>query len=139
MKKLLPFILIGVVALVGIGVALFFFLGREPKEKPIVYFEYPLGEQYTNILPEDQNSTARKPVLKYSPVIQYTSEATLAQLNEKSTFIKNEVRKYFMGRNATQINRLDRVQEDLTELIIEILESDTDTITNVLFLEFIVQ
>ncbi|MCK8058767.1 MULTISPECIES: flagellar basal body-associated FliL family protein [unclassified Fusibacter] len=143
MKKIIIFGGIGlVVVIIGVVVAIVVLGGnKEPKVEPIVYSEFPLGEQYTNIVTEE--GAARKLILKYNPVIEYTEidkDVDLLQLiTDRQTLIKNEFRKYFMTRDVEQLNRLDRVQEDLTEKVIEILESDTESITNVYFLEFIIQ
>ncbi len=139
MKKILLFGGIGlVVVIIGVVIAIFM-LNREEKPKEIIYSEFPLGEQYTNIAIKEGETPSRKPVLKYSPVIQYTDEKMAEVFPTKQTLILNEFRKYFMSRNSEQLNRLDRVQEDLTEIAIEIMASDSEKITNVFFLEFIIQ
>lgn len=139
MKKILIFGGIGLVVVIIGVVAAIFLLGGEKEPEPIVYLEFPLGEQYTNITQKPSDQGTRKTVLKYSPVIQYTNAELTETFPAKQTILLNEFRKYFMSRNSDQLSRLDRVQEDLTEMAIEIMESDTDSITNVFFLEFIIQ
>lgn len=139
MKKIILFGGIGlVVVIIGVVVAVFM-LNREPAVVEVVYSEFPLGEQYTNITMEPNQTSTKKTVLKFSPVIQYTGEEMAVELPLKQTLLINEFRKYFMSRTATQLSKLDRVQEDLTEIAIELLESDSETITNVFFLDFIIQ
>lgn len=139
MKKIMIFGGIGLVVVIIGVVAAIFLLGGEKEPEPISYLEFPLGEQYTNISQPEGETTARKTVLKYSPVIQYTNADLTEVFPTKQTVLLNEIRKYFMSRTAEQLGRLDRVQEDLTEMAIEIMESDSDSITNVFFLEFIIQ
>ncbi len=141
MKKILIFGGIGLVLVIIGVVAAVFLLNREPavEEVHIVHLEFPLGEQYTNITMDPNQPTTRKTVLKFNSVIQYVGEEMTAILPEKQTLLINEFRKYFMSRTAVQLANLDRVQEDLTEIAIELLESDSETITNVFFLEFIIQ
>lgn len=139
-KKLIIIIVAVLLALIVVGVAIFMFVLRgngDDTPEPVVYQEFPLGEQYTNI--KQAESATRKTVLKYSPVIQFTNAEIETVLTEKKTIILTEMRKYFMERTAEQLERLDRVQEDLTDIVIEITETDPDTITNVLMLEYITQ
>ena len=139
MKKIIIFGGVGVlVVIIGI-VAAVFFLNQEPKVVEVSYLEFPLGEQYTNIAVPEGETPSRKPVLKYKPVIQYTNEELTLSLTANQTLLLNEFRKYFMSRNAVQLSRLDRVQEDLKEIAIEILKSTSEDVTNVFFLEFIIQ
>lgn len=139
MKKIIIFGGIGlVVIIIGVVVAIFM-LGGDKEPKPIEYSEFPLGEQYTNIAEEEGSTATRKPVLKYSPVVQYTNADLAEVFPTKQVLLLNEFRKYFMSRTATQLNRLDRVQEDLTEIAIEVMGSDSETITNIFFVEFIIQ
>jgi len=143
MKKMIIIGGIAAVVLIAVVLVVIFVVlpGGEDKEpEPTVYSEFPLGEQYTNIAEMDGVTSARKPVLKYSPVIQYPEDAdVMAALTTNQTVIGHEFREYFMARNEEQLSRMDRVQEDLTEIVIEVTELDTEKISNVFFVEFIIQ
>ncbi len=141
MKKIIIIAVAVVILLVAAGgAAWFFFLKPNDEEEVEVepsYFEFPLGEQYANIKVEGEET--RKPILKYSPVIRYTDEKYRAELDKNKTYILTEMRKYFMGRTPEQLAQLDHVQEDLTDLVIQVLKTDPEMVTDVLFLEFITQ
>ncbi|PIE77291.1 MAG: hypothetical protein CSA13_00205 [Clostridiales bacterium] len=142
MKKIV-IIVVAIVLLIAVaGGAAWFFLMRpsddEPKKEALpTTFEFALGEQYTNI--KVGEGETRKTILKYSPVVQFTDEDYRSVVEQNKTVIINEMRKYFMNRTADQLTQLDRVQEDLRDLVIQELRSDPTTISNVLFLEFITQ
>ncbi len=145
MKKKIIIAVVAVLILVIGGVAAFFiFFNKDDSEKEVVinYVEFPLEVQYTNIKESaDRSQDLRKSVLKYTPVIKYAEgEETLALLTANKTEIQNEMRKYFMSKDREQLSKLERVQEDLSDLIVEILElEDPELINNVLFTEFIIQ
>ncbi len=141
MKKIIIIAVAVVILLVAAGGAAWFFFLKpsadEEVEKEPTYFEFPLGEQYTNI--KDEGESNRKPILKYSPVIRYTEEKYREELDANKTYILTEMRKYFMERTPDQLAQLDNVQEDLTDLVIQVLKTDPEMISDVLFLEFIIQ
>ncbi len=141
MKKIVIIAVAVVILLVAAGGAAWFFFLRpsdeEEVEKELTYFEFELGEQYTNI--KDEGEQTRKPILKYSPVIRYTDEKFRAEVEANKNYILTEMRKYFMNRTPEQLEQLDHVQEDLTDLVIQVLESNPEMIGEVLFTEFIVQ
>lgn len=137
MKKPLLFAIIGLVLIVIIGVVLFFFVFNksEEKEKPVEYLEYALGERYTNI-------KAEKAILKFSLIIQYTDEELTPMFDQNKTKITNDVLQYFRTKTPEQLNAAngqERAREDILEIILESLGSDTETITNIFFNEFIIQ
>lgn len=137
MKKPILFAIIGVVLLAVIGGALYFFVfaKKEPVDKPVVYLEYPMDERYTNI--KDP-----KMILKFSMIIQYSDEELTAKFDENKTKINNNVLQYFRTKSAEQLNAAngqERAREDILEMIIEIMGSDTESITDVLFDQFIIQ
>jgi len=137
MKKPILFAIIGVVLLAVIGAALYFFVfaKKEPVDVPITYLEYPLDERYTNI--KDP-----KMILKFSMIIQYTDETLTPEFDLNKTKINNNVLQYFRTKSAEQLNAVngqERVREDLLEMIIEVMGSDTETITDILFDQFIIQ
>ncbi len=143
-KKIIIIAVVAIVLLLVLGALAFFFLvpkgDEEEKEVEIVYAEFPLDVQYTNIKTLEGQENARKRILKYSPVIKYVQdEETLAALTANKTDIVNEIRKYFMNRSEEQLANLERVQEDVTDVVIETLEIDPDKIDDVLFIEFIIQ
>jgi len=134
MKKI---IIIGVsvlVLLLIIGVVLFMFV-LNPKEKPIVYSEYEVGELYTNIADEGK-------ILKFNMVVEYTNEEILTQITTNKSEIINNVFEMFRTKSFETLNKTNgqqRVRDEIRDMIIETLETDGETITNVYFLQFITQ
>lgn len=137
MKKILMFGGIGLVVLIIIGVVVYMMFIREPAEKPIVYTEVALGEMYNNIAASEGQT--KIPIIKFNPVVQVTNEEAQLKINEMKTAIITDFKKYFITRTSEQLVRIDRVQEDLTEIVIEVTGLDIDSVSNVFFLEFIIQ
>lgn len=134
MKKM---IIIGVsvlVLLIIIGVVLFMFV-LNPKEKPIVYSEFEFGELYTNIADESK-------ILKFNLTIEYTNEEMLTQLTTNKSKITNNIYEMFRTKSFETLNKTNgqqRMRDEIRDMIIETLETDGETITNVYFLQFIIQ
>ncbi|MBN2897928.1 MAG: flagellar basal body-associated FliL family protein [Clostridia bacterium] len=134
MKKI---IIIGVsvlVLLLIVGVVLFMFV-LNPKEKPIVYQEYEFGEMYTNIADEGK-------ILKFSMVVEFTNPEILDKITASRSEIVNNVYELFRTKSYETLNKSNgqqRVRDEIRDMLIEMLESDGETITNVYFLQFITQ
>lgn len=134
MKKIIIIGVAALVLLIIIGVVLFMFV-LNPKEKPIVYSEYEVGELYTNIADEGK-------ILKFNMVIEYTDATVLEQITTKKSEIVNNVFEMFRTKSFETLNKTNgqqRVRDEIRDIIIETLESDGETITNVYFLQFITQ
>lgn len=134
MKKIIIIGVAALVLLIIIGVVLFMFV-LNPKEKPIVYSEYEVGELYTNIADEGK-------ILKFNMVIEYTDATVLEQITTKKSEIINNVFEMFRTKSYETLNKTNgqqRVRDEIRDMIIETLESDGETITNVYFLQFITQ
>lgn len=134
MKKM---IIIGVsvlVLLIVIGVALFMFV-LNPKEKPIVYSEFEFGELYTNIADESK-------ILKFNLTIEHTNEEMLTNLTTNKSKITNNIYEMFRTKSFETLNKTNgqqRMRDEIRDMVIETLETDGETITNVYFLQFIIQ
>ena len=130
-------IIIGVsvlVLLIVIGVALFMFV-LNPKEKPIVYNEFEFGELYTNIADEGK-------ILKFNLAIEYTDTDMLASITTNKSKIINNIYEMFRTKSYENLNKTNgqqRVRDEIRDMVIEVLETDGETITNVYFLQFITQ
>lgn len=130
-------IIIGVsvlVLLIIIGVVLFMFV-LNPKETPIVYSEFEVGELYTNIGDEGY-------ILKFNMVIEYTNDEVLTEITSNKSKIINGVYEMFRTKSFETLNKTNgqqRVRDEIRDLVIETLETDGETITNVYFLQFIIQ
>ena len=122
---------------VGIAVAFALFNSNANQEKKTVYYEYTIDTQYANI--KTLNEKSKPLILKYSCAIQYTDASVEKLISKKINELKNEFRKYFMSKNAEQLNRVERVQEDLVEIATTVLGTESDTITDVFFTDFIMQ
>lgn len=136
MKKIIIIGIVAVVLIVG-GILGYFlvFKSDDPKEEEIVYNEFELGEMYSNIADENK-------IAKFNIVIEYTNEETLAKITKNKTQLINNVYEIFRTEKYETINKATgqkRLREKVRQMIIETLESDESTITNVYFKEFIVQ
>lgn len=136
MNKKLIIIIAAVVLLAVIGAGAFFMvMNKSDEPEPVVYIEYELGELYTNIADESK-------ILKFNVVIEYTDETLLDGLNQNKTKITNNIYEIFRRKTYDQTQSpsfQERTREEIKEMIIETLESDAETITNVYFLQFIIQ
>lgn len=135
-KKLIIIIAAVLVVVIGGGVAAFLLLGnKEPKEPEIVYSEYSMDEMYTNI--KDPGK-----ILKFQINVEYTNAELLPTIESNKSKIINSVYEYFRNTDYETLNKTngqERAREDIRDLVIEILGSDAETITNVYFLQFIIQ
>jgi len=136
MNKTMIIIIAVVVLLAIVGGAVFFLvLNRSDEPDPVVYMEYELGELYSNIADE-------RKILKFNVVIEYTDEVILEMLNKNKSAITNSIYEIFRRKTYEQTQSpsfQERTRDEIKELIIELLESDAETITNVYFLQFIIQ
>ncbi|MCT4633758.1 MAG: flagellar basal body-associated FliL family protein [Firmicutes bacterium] len=137
MKKILIISIVALLSIVLIGGALFFFVFRDSGEKEVVveYFEFDMGEMYLNI-------ESPKNILKLQPVIEYTNQETLPVFEKNKNKLNNYIRELFATKTYEEIldkKGIEKTREDVHEIILEVLELDSDTITNVYFVQFIVQ
>lgn len=136
MNRTMMIIIAAVVLLAVIGAAVFFLvINKSDEPEPVVYIEYEVGEMYTNLADE-------KKILKFNMVIEYTDEALADAIGQNKTKIVNNVYEIFRRKTYEQTQSpsfQERSREEIREMIIEILESDAETITNVYFLQFIIQ
>lgn len=135
-KKLIIIIVAAVLVLAIGGVAAFLLLGnKEPKEPVITYSEYQLDEMYTNI--KDPGK-----ILKFQINVEYTNAELLPEMEKNKSKIINNIYEYFRNTDFETLNKTngqERAREDIRDIIIEILGSDAETITNVYFVQFIIQ
>ncbi len=136
MKKMMMIGGIVLVLVIAIVAGLFVFVfnkSDEPKE--IAYSEYQLGVQYTNIKDD-------KKILKFNIAIEYTDPDMTAEFEKNKSKITNNVYQIFRSKEFDDLmknNSQERVREEIKDMVIETLESDAETITDVYFLEFIIQ
>lgn len=138
MKKIIIIAAIALVVIIIGVVLLFVFVFNKPggeTEKPVTYFEYPLDEMYSNIAEQGK-------ILKSQIVIQYTDEKLVDQLNNNKTRIVNDINELYRTKTMEQLsakNGQSRLREEIVELVQEILEAEPDQISDVFFLDFIIQ
>ncbi len=136
MNKKLIIIIVAVVLLAVVGAGVFFMVMNKTDEpEPVVYIEYEMGELYTNIADESK-------ILKFNVVVEYTDETLLDGLEQNQSKITNNIYEIFRRKTYEQTQSpsfQERTREEIREMIIETLESDAETITNVYFLQFIIQ
>lgn len=137
MKKMMIIAGIGLVVVLGIAAGLYFFVFNKTSsaEKPIVYLEFGLSEMYSNIADPGK-------ILKSKIVIQYTDETLADKLTSNKTRIVNDINQLYRTKTMEQLsapNGQERLRADILELVQDILEADLEQVTDVLFLDFIVQ
>ena len=132
-KKLIIIIIAVVLVLIIGGVAAFFLLRGDGEEKEVIidYYEFSFGEQYSNLADETK-------IIKYNVTLEYTDEEMLAIIEKNKTKLLNVTLEYF-GQLSVENADQEDVREDLLELFIEVLESDSEILTNIYFIEFIIQ
>ena len=137
-KKLLIIIAVAVLLVVVIGVVLFVFVLNKPAAEPeIVYLEYRLDEAYSNL--SDEGSSK---IIKYQVTIEYTNAEILAEFDKNKTKIINNIDEIMRATSSADIdkpNGKQRSRDRIKEMVIEVLESDEETITDVYIQPFIVQ
>ncbi len=138
-KKLIIIILIVVVLLGGGAAAYFKFFAGGDEEVELEEFKYELGEQYANVNLNTSDTSAKRVIVKYDPFIVYTDETLQEVLEKNRTEINTEFKRYFMSRTEKQLAKLERVQEDLTEVVKEVLEEQGESVVNVLMPVYIFQ
>ena len=137
MNKKIIIIIAAVLILAIIGGVVAFMLLRTPEEKPIVYFEFPLDEEYSNLADEGGNK-----IVKYIVIIEYTNEEILESLTKNKTKIRNnidEIMRSTYSEDIAKVNGKQRLREKIQNMVIEVLESDEEVITNIYIQPFVVQ
>ncbi len=135
-KSMIIIIAVVVVVLIGGGVGAVMLLGnKDQKEPEIVYSEYQMDEMYTNI--KDPGK-----ILKIQISIEYTNAELITEFEKNKSKLVNNVYEYFRDIDYETLNKAngqERAREDLKDIFIETLGTDAETITNIYFLQFIVQ
>jgi len=135
MKKIIIIAVVVVVLIVGGLLAFFLVFNSDSSEKAIVYEEYELGEMYSNIATENK-------IAKFNIVIEYTNPEVLAKLRGNKTAIINNVYEIFRTEKFEDVQKptgQKRLREKIQQMVIETIDSDRETISNVYFIEFIIQ
>lgn len=140
MKKMMIFGGIGLVVVVAIVLVVVFVVlpGGEDKPKPEIKFA--LEEMYTNVPVGDEEGSYK--ILKLQMTVIYTDEAYTEILTKRSDEIIDFINGYFRDKTLETINRKngkERIKEEVTEELIDLLETDSDNIKSVIFPQFIIQ
>lgn len=136
-KKLLIIIIAVVGVLVIGGVAAVFLLSGDKGPKPIVYSEYTFDEEYSNLA--DENS---QKIVKYQVTIEYTDEAFGDKIASNKTQIRNnidEIMRATLSADIEKPNGKQKLRNRIRDMVIEVLESDEETISNVYIQPFVIQ
>ena len=135
-KMLIIIVAVVLVVVVGAGVAVFM-LTRPPKVEPIVYYEYVFDEEYSNLADE-----ASKKIVKYQVTIEYTDVEMLAVFDQNKTKIRNNIDEIMRATTAEEIEKTNgkqRLRDRIKDMVIEVLESDEEVITNIYLQPFVIQ
>jgi flagellar basal body-associated protein FliL len=140
MKKMLIFGGIGLVIVIAAVVVVVFFVlpGDEDKELPDIKFA--LEEMYTNIPVGDEEGNYK--ILKLQMTIIYKDTEFTGVFTKRSDEIIDFVNGYFRDVSLDTVNRKngkERVKEEITEELIDLLETDAENIRTVIFPQFIIQ
>jgi flagellar basal body-associated protein FliL len=142
MKKILIIGGIALVLIVG-GVIAFFMLSGsgEDKVEELPELKYAVAEQYVNIPVGGEDASTK--ILKIQVTIVYTDESYTADVFPmKEDEIQDFINGYFRDSSLETVNRKngkERVKEEITEGLRELLETDADNIKGVLMPQFIIQ
>ncbi len=138
MKKKMIIIIaaVALVVIIGAGVAVFM-MTRPPKEVVVSYHEYPFGEEYSNLADESS-----KKIVKYEVTIEYTDETLLAVFDQNKTKIRNNIDEIMRATSSVDIEKVngkERLRDRIKQMIIEVLESNEESITNIYLQPFVIQ
>lgn len=136
-KKLIIIIVAIVLVLAIIGVVAVVLINNSTKEKPIVYYEIQLDEEYSNLA-----DTSSAKIVKYRVTIEYTDEKMLPEIEKNKTRIRNnidEIMRSTLSEDIAKANGKQRLRDRIQNMIIEVLETDEDVITNIYIQPFVVQ
>ena len=131
MKKIIP--IIAAVVVLGVGAALYFFVFREPGEKPEIRVEYSPGEFFTS----NVDGTPR--LLKATLVLIVNEEGLEEMLTAENARIRDTI--IFILRSLTEEEIRDTgTQEKLRNDIINALNRrlGIDNFVEVLFNDFVI-
>ena len=135
-KVLIIIIAVVLVVIIGAGAAVFM-LTRPPKVEPVVYFEFAFDEAYSNLA-----DVEGKKIVKYMVTVEYTSEDMLDILTKNKTKISNNIDEIMRSTKSEDIEKANgkqRLRDRIKDMIIEVLESDEDVITNIYLQPFVIQ
>lgn len=137
MKKMIIIAGVALVVILGIAAALYFFVfnKKDSAEPVVVTSEFELEEMYSNIADPGK-------ILKSRIVIQYTDDKLADKLSSNKTRIVNDINQLYRTKTLEQLsapNGQERLRADILELVQGILEADPEQVTDILFLDFIVQ
>ena len=135
MKKIIIIAVVVVVLIVGGLLAFFFLFNSDGSERAIVYEEYELGEMYSNIATENK-------IAKFNVVIEYTDPEALTKLRNNKTQLMNNIYEIFRVEQFEEVQKptgQKRLREKIQQMVIETIDSDRETISNIYFTEFIIQ
>lgn len=138
-KKILIIIIAAVVVVIG-GIAAFLLLsGGEPKEVELVYFNYSLDEQYSNLLlPEGSKAV----IAKYRVHIRYSGEDTQKLLEDNRVMLQNnidEILRSTKPEDISKTNGKEKLRGRIRNMIIDRMELDDTVISDVFLDPFVVQ
>ncbi len=138
MNKKMLIIIIAVVLVVVVGAGAAVFILTKPKvEKPIVYYEYTFDEEYSNLADE---SSAK--IVKYQVTIEYTDETMVPTFDANKTKLRNNIDEIMRATLSTDIEKANgkqKLRDKIKNMVIEVLESDEETITNIYIQPFVIQ
>lgn len=136
-KKLMIIIAAVVVVLLLVAAVVVVLVVRGPSEKPVVYYEFQLAEEYSNLADVD-----RPKIIKYRVTIEYTDADILTEIQKFETRIRNnvdEIMRSTQSEDLSKPNGKQRLRERIQNMVIDVLESNEEVITNIYIQPFVIQ
>ncbi|KAB3531376.1 flagellar basal body-associated FliL family protein [Alkaliphilus serpentinus] len=134
MKKIILFALIGVILAGGvIAGVLYFTVFRSTADKPIKTYEHNLGDFTANL-------SSTKNFFRSTIVVETTNDDMIVEMKKKNAVIRDQIIKIMLGKKTDDLlspEGLSKIQEEIKSNLSSIL--DTDSITNVFFIDYIIQ
>ncbi|MFZ5966583.1 MAG: flagellar basal body-associated FliL family protein [Bacillota bacterium] len=135
-KKVLLFSIIGfLITAIVFGSVFYFAVYRKPTAaaKEIKTYNYVIGELYANV------KESRK-ILKVNIVLELTDEKFMETLDSKKSMATNSILELLRSKDESQLSG-EKGQQTLRNEIAKMINStlSTDKISNVYFVEYIVQ
>lgn len=135
-KKIFLFSIVGfLVTAIVFGGVFYFAVYKTPEKavKEIKTYSFPIGELYSNV------KDSRR-ILKANIVVEVTDEKIIEKLNENKSKITNNIIELLRSKDENNLSG-DKGQQALRAEILKSIQQviHSDQITNVYFVEFIVQ
>lgn len=134
MKKIILFALIGVILAGGaFAGVLYFTVFRNTAERPIKTYEHDLGDFTANL-------STTKNFFRSTIVVETTDKKMIEDMKLKNAVIRDQIIKIMIGKKTDDLLSPDgqaKLQNEIKSSLSSLL--NTDSITNIFFIDYIIQ